>query len=239
MTALATIGHNQPPTRLDEATAAVDTIHSEAKVWLDGEEVTSQEYADKLALMLEEIRKAKKLADDNRKADKKPHDDAGKAVQADYKPLIERCDQAAAACKSALAPWLRKIEDERIAAAKAAREEAAEKERESQEAVMKTDHSRLDDMEAREQAIRDAEIARRTAAKIENEKSHAKGGSRAIGLRTVRKAVLTDMKEAARHFWVKHPDEFKQFLQSLADKEVRQKVSEIPGFNIVEERVAQ
>jgi hypothetical protein len=50
---------------------------------------------------------------------------------------------------------------------------------------------------------------------------------------------MTDRNKAARHFWKKYPVEFDELLQSLADKDVRQKVMEIPGFDIVEERKAQ
>jgi len=76
-------------------------------------------------------RKAQKAADDARSAAKKPHLDAGKAVDAEWKPLIDAAQRIVDACKKALTPWNikeadRKAEEARKAAAEAEAERQAE-----------------------------------------------------------------------------------------------------------------
>jgi hypothetical protein len=85
--------------------------------------------ADAVSKLLDMIRKAKKEADDFRAAEKKPHDDAAKAVQEKWKPLITRCDLAADAAKKALTPYLEAVEREKRAVAEAARKAADEQAR--------------------------------------------------------------------------------------------------------------
>src|SRR3546814_19602976 len=57
---------------------------------------------------------------------KKPHDDAAKAVQTKYKPLIDKCELAASVAKKALVPWLEHLEAEQRADAERKRKEADE-----------------------------------------------------------------------------------------------------------------
>jgi hypothetical protein len=52
------------------------------------------------------LRKARKDADEARVAEKKPHDDAAKAVQAKWTPLLDKCELAETTAKKALAPYL-------------------------------------------------------------------------------------------------------------------------------------
>jgi hypothetical protein len=44
--------------------------------------------------------------------EKKPHDERCKAVQAKWKPIIDKADLATSTAKEALAPWLRKVEEQ-------------------------------------------------------------------------------------------------------------------------------
>jgi hypothetical protein len=98
--AIAIPGHNNPPTPFDECERKVFDLFDEAKNFLDGEAITTQDMADAVSKLLDMIRKAKKEADDFRAAEKKPHDDAAKAVQEKWKPLITRCDLAADAARA-------------------------------------------------------------------------------------------------------------------------------------------
>src|SRR3546814_17507768 len=104
------------------------------------------------------IRQAKKAADEQRVIEKKPHDDAAKAVQTKYKPLIDKCELAASVAKKALVPWLEHLEAE----------QRADAERQCKEA----DEARKDELEEERAANDSAEdeqaaAASRVADKVE------------------------------------------------------------------------
>ena len=48
---------------------------------------------------------------------------------------------------------------------------------------------------------------------------------------------MVDGREAAGHYWRTRREEVDAFFQGLADAEVRAGKRDIPGFNIVEDRV--
>lgn len=239
--ALATIGHNGPPepTPFDAFDAHLADLMETAASFLDGEGVTTEAEATAVSRLLDEARKAHKDADTARAAEKKPHDEAGKAVQAKWKPLLERAELIATTAKKALAPYLQRLEAERQAAAAAARAEAeaaAEAARQAAQAARASDLTAQEDAQRLADAARDAEKA---AGKAEGVKAHATGGARATGLRSVWKAELTDAREAARHYWTVNPGAFDGVLRQLAAEDVRAGKRTIPGFTVTEERVVQ
>lgn len=243
--ALAVIGHNNPPeaTPFDLSKEEIGNLFMEATNWLDGSGVNSAKDAEEVSKLLEMIRVAHKLADDRRVEENKPFDEGKAAVQEKYAPLIADTKKqkgktilAMDACKAALAPWLKKLEAEKMAAAEATRKEAEEKARAAQEAL----RASRGDLEAREQAealLQAAKTAEKVATKAENDKAHATGGSRAVGLRTVYRPVMTDAREAAKHYWLTRRAEVESFFLSLAEKDVRAGTHNIPGFNVIAERV--
>ena len=124
--ALAGIGHNQA-TPFDLSLEEIDGLFAEAKNWLDGKGVHSEADATGVSKLLDAARQAKKLADEARKEEKRPHDEKVKAVQEKWKPILEKADLVAETCKAALTPWLQKVEAEKRAIAEKARREAKEK----------------------------------------------------------------------------------------------------------------
>lgn len=238
--AVAVIGHNNPPepTPYEKAEAEIISLFDEAKHWLDGQGVKDDKDAEGVSKLLDMIRKAKKAADEARVEEKRPHDEAAKEVQEKYKPLLTRCDLAADAAKKALAPYLEKIEAEKRARAEAARREAEEKARAAQEAIRAAELTDLAAREKAEEMIQAAKKAEATAKRAENDKAHAKGGTRAVTLRKTYKPVLKDAREAARHYWTARREELEAFFLSLAEKDVRAGQQDIPGFDIIEERAA-
>lgn len=243
------MGHNNPPVEIEPtpfemSEVEIGDLYAEAKNWLDGEPVTTQAQADGLSKLLDDLRKAGKLADERRVEENKPFDDGKAEVQARYAPLIAdtksvkgKVPLAIDMAKKALAPWLQKLEDEKRAAAEAARKEAEEKARIAQEALRASNVADLEKREAAEALIREAQAAEAAATKAENSKAHATGGTRAIGLRSVWRAEMTDAREAARHYWLTKREEVDAFFQGLADADVRAGKREIPGFLIAETRV--
>lgn len=243
------IGHNNPPvevlpTPFEMSEVVIGDLYAEAKNWLDGEPVSSQEQADGLSKLIDELRKATKQADERRIEENRPFDEGKAEVQARYAPLIAdtkamkgKAVLAIDMAKKALAPWLQRLEDEKRAAAAAAREEADRKTREAHEALRASQVDDLAKREAAEALIREAQKAEAVATKAESSKAHATGGTRAIGLRSVWRAEMFDGRGAAAHYWTTRRADVEAFIQGLADAEVRAGKRDIPGFNIVEDRV--
>ena len=235
----AVIGGNNPPeqTPFEIAARTVDDLHDEAKSWLDGDPVTTEDMAAALNTLETRIRDASKELEKNRKAEAKPFDDGKAEIQARYKPVSAKADDALAAIKAALKPYLIELDRKQQEAARLAREEAARKQAEAMEAMRQRDAANLAQREDAERLVREARAADDAARKAENVKAHAKGEGRATGLRTVHRAVMENTREAAAWVWKDRYDELCVFIQDQADKAVRSGARSIPGFNVIEERV--
>lgn len=243
----AVTGHNKAPepTPFDRSREEISDLFDEAKNWLDGEGVQSQADADGVSLLLDKIRKAAKLADDRRKDENKPFDDGKAAVQAKYAPLIAdtkgergKTVLASEACKKALAPYLARLEAEKARVAAEARRKADEEREAAERAVREARASDLAAQEAAEAQLRQAKASETAAKRAENDKAHAKGGARAVTLRSTWSAELTDMRQAAQHYWKARPEEFAGFLKGLAKQDIGFGKREIPGFSVIETKVA-
>lgn len=109
----AGMGHNQPPS--DVPASVIDEI--EAATGAAKKELASpikdEDHANRVANMRDRMRQLKNKADDQRKEEKKPHDEAGKAVQAKWKPVIDQADKMVTRLGDALTPWLKSQEAEK------------------------------------------------------------------------------------------------------------------------------
>lgn len=246
-TQIADIGHNNPPTPFEEIEAKINDLYDEAKQWLDGEPVSTQGQADALNALINLIRGAEKEADALRKKEAEPHDEAKAEIQARFNVLIGKTKSvkgktvlALEAAKSALTPWLEKLDAEKRAAEQKAREEAEAAQRAAQNAMVLAE---ADDLAAREEAeklaaqAKQADINARVAAK---DKAHAKSGTgRATGLRSFYTAEITNKTAFARWLWTNRTSEMDGFLHEMASKIVSQNHDQdIPGVTIHEERRA-
>lgn len=229
--------HNAPPP-FDAFSLHIEELIENAKQHLDGDPITTQGQADAVRMLLDMIRTAKKDADKERAAEKKPHDDAAKAVQARWKPLLDRCDIAADTAKKALVPWLEHLEAQQRAEAEKARREAETKRQAALEAERAACAANLEAIERVEQARKDAAAAEKAANRADKAKAHATGGSRAIGLRSYWIAEITDRRELLAHYMRTRPADLEAWLQDQADKDVRAGIRNIPGALIKEERRA-
>ena len=242
----AVIGDNNPPekTPFELSEEAIHDLYEEAKLWLDGEPVTTQEQADALNTLLSKIKEAAKEADERRKEEAKPHDDAKAEIQERYNALIGETTKvtgltvkAEQAVKAALDPYLRELARQQEEAAKEAREEAERKQHEAMEAMQSRDKANLAGWEEAEMLAHQAKEAEYAARKAENAKAHAKGSGRATGFRAVKRAVMIDQREAAAWVWKERREELMAFVQDQADKAVRAGTHSIQGFEIKEEKV--
>jgi hypothetical protein len=227
---------NAPPDAATLFAEEVADLMLEAQNYLDGEPIANEAQAEAVSAILNRARRIAKDADETRKVEKKPHDDAAKAVQAKWLPIIEKAGLAATTAKQALAPWLQAAEAENERQAELARQEA-ERLAEIASSARATVGNILEAMDA-ENLLKIAEAARKDAAKLDKAKAHAKGGERAVGLRSVWTPTLTDPCAALKFYREREPELLKSWLVEQAEKDVRAGARSIPGFQIDEARVA-
>lgn len=237
------IGHNNPPSAFQLIESKINDLYNEALLWLDGEAVTNQEQADEIQKLMRLIQAAEKEADEERKAEATPFDDAKAEIQSRYNLLIGKTKsvtgktvKAINACKKALAPYLVKQEDERREREAAARKEAEEKARIAQEAMRERTGDNLEQNEQAEQLVQEAKAAEASVRKVSNEKVGAKGFGRAATLRTYYKAEVTDYHKFASYAWLNCKDEMRVFLDDLAAKLVARGNHDIAGVEVKEDR---
>lgn len=212
------VGHNNPPAEVTFS-MHVDDLFALLSDTLAGGEVTTDEQEAAIDALMDDFRKASKDADKARAAEKKPHDDAGKAVQAKWKPITEKADRGVAACKEALTPYRVAKQRAKDEAARKAREEAEERERQAREAIQQSD-----DLETRFAAEQEFEAAKKlnvAANKIDRS---------ATGLRTHWEAEITDRTEALRFYLKQQPQAFLELIQTLADRDARGARPAVPGI---------
>lgn len=242
----AVIGNNAPPPTPFEAVAKeIDDLYGEASLWLDGAVVDNQDLADGIGNLLRMIQAAEKKADELRKAEKKVLDDQVAEIQARYAPLIAdtkavkgKTVRAAAACKAALQPWLDKLAAEQAETARVAREAAEKAAREAQEAIRAADAANLAARAEAEELAKAAKVAERTASRAEKATPNAGTVGRAIGLRTVYVADITDAREFARFVWAEHHDEIASLLPGIAERLAARLKRDMPGCVVTEQKRA-
>jgi hypothetical protein len=234
MTALLANAPAEPSVLFAEC---IDDLMLEARNYLDGEPISNEQQADAVSSLLNRLRRVSKDADEARKAEKKPHDEAAKAVQQKWTPIISKAELAASTAKQALAPWLQKIEADNRAKAEAAQAEADRIAAIALEARQKA-AGNLEAAEDAERLLKVATAAQKDAVRAGKAKAHATGGERAIGLRSVWTPTLTDSCAALRHYREQQPTELKQWLVEQAERDVRAGARSIPGFDVTEARVA-
>lgn len=200
---------NNPPA--DAAfSLEIDQLFSMLSDTLAGGEVSNDEQEAAIDELMDDFRKASADADKARKEAAKPFDEGKKAVQALWKPIIDKADRGVAACKEALTPYRTAKQRAKEEAARKAREEAEARERKAQEALRQSD-----DLEARYQAEQEIEAAKKLTA-VANKIDRS-----ATGLRTYWEAEIADRGAALRHYLKQQPEAFLELLQALADRDAR------------------
>ncbi len=219
------IGHNGAPA-FDAHSMHIEDLFALVSSSTAGAIETDEQEAA-LDGMLDELRAAKKAADADRAAEKKPHDDAAKAVQEKWRPLLARCDAASDAIKAALTPFRVAKQSVRDEAARQAREEAQARQKAAEAALRSADD--LEERFAAEAAFKQADKLAKIANRIDRQ---------ATGLRTVWLSTVTDPSAFLR--WAKQhrADDLKAWLADLAASLVRSGSRELPGVEITEDKRA-
>lgn len=238
----AVIGGNSPPDPFAAIEAHVSDLMVEAGAWCDGTAIENDAQADAVARLIDDLRAAQKAADEARKEEARPFDEAKAAVQAKYASLLAETKaqtgtipRALAALKATLTPWLQAKERVRQEAERKAQEEARQKAEHAAAAARAAVASDIAAQEAAEAAVRAAKAAQADADRLARDRAQARGDGRAIGLRRTYQAVMCDRQAALKHYAANRTDELVGFLQKLADADVREGKRTIPGFSVVEE----
>lgn len=238
------VGANNPPADLpfEAVRIHMDDLLTEARNWADGAKVESQAQADEISRLIEDLNLAIKAADDERVKEKAPFDQKIAEIQDRYNVWIAplknkspgKLPLAIEALKKTLKPWLDELDRQMRAEAERKRQEAEEAAKKAAEAARAAQPEDLTSREAAEDLISAAAALDADAKRAENARAHAVGGSRALGLKRTWTPVLTDPKAALLHYAATRREEMLQFLQGLAEVDVRQGKRQIPGFEVVE-----
>ncbi|GGE24071.1 hypothetical protein SAMN05421774_10889 [Gemmobacter megaterium] len=218
-------GHNNPPPydpdKHADLAARVEKFMATCNEVRAAGEITSEENAQHLSDLIAGLRGLKKQVEAQKKADKAPHDEAGKAVVAAFSPLEERLERAAKAMLVVMQGWLdkKKAEAEAEKARKAAEAEAARKAAEDAAAQAAATGNIDAEIEAERLAKEAAKAEKRAAKQVKVSVGSATGAGRTVSTRKVRSAEITN----ARALFLRYADHPKvlDVLQSLANADVR------------------
>ena len=203
-----------------------DELFATASDTLEGmDAVQTAEQDAALEALKADLRRVAKDAEAARKAEKEPHLEAGRAVDAAYKPVATKCDKAIKAISDMQTPW--RLEQLRIrdAAARKAREEAEAAEKAAQAKRAAPEHL---------QAELDADDELKAAAKLKAQAN--KIDRSATGLRTFKVVTVTDYRAAIKWLFARDPDALSAFIDEYARKNAPTRPMD--GVAVTEERKA-
>lgn len=235
------IGHNNPPAPSAVYAERLNLYREHAASLGPVTEETAGAYRDAIGYGGE----LGKEIDGQRDAEKRPHLEAGRAIDATYKPLVAGCEAIRTSLRSTLQAWMNEREREarRIADEKARALREAEEAARSTAAALEPDDAddpflaaTAPDLNAVAADAKDAEIEAKLAARVGSEA----GGFNALGLKTRRKAVVVNSELLALHYLHAGNRELLALLDKLANADVRHAKGSplaLPGVDIVEERV--
>lgn len=233
---MSAIGHNNPPAFIAHD-ADISDLYDEAKHFLDGAAIENQGQAEAVANLLDRTRKAWKAADEQRKTEKRPHDDAAQAVQNTWHPLLAKAKRLEGVAKTVIGAWQQHLEaEQRAEAARLAREAQAAQEAAREAAQTRTE--RLEDAEQAEAAIKAADALAKAAARADKAKPLVASGGRAITLRSYWEAEVTDRRAALNFYLKRSPERFAALIQQLADEDARSTRGAVPGVLFHERKKA-
>lgn len=122
MATTAPMGDNRPPAELEFRWLQenINDLSVRAKTYLEGAAITEQTQADKVSNLADQLSELWKKADEARKAERQPHDEALKTIQLKWSPLLLMAEAYKNLKFKLLTPWQlaqqKALEDEARAA---------------------------------------------------------------------------------------------------------------------------
>jgi len=225
------IGHNNPPSDEIQIEDQIKEVMAVADKWLIGREIKSQAEVDKAAGFKQKLSELSREAEKMRKEEKKPHLDAGKAVDAKYQAIVKLPNNILTRLKGAITPFLVAEQKKADEAARKERIEAAKKIAEAEK--IKADKEKKNLTEKEEKTIEEAKTATFNPAPV---KVSAGGNTgRKISLKKVTSAEIVDYEKVL--IALKDHPEMIVFAQKLCDRAAKAG-KELDGMKIKEEQVA-
>lgn len=237
--------HNNPPAVDPETIKGLkdrlNQLNELAALWLQEGELKSEAQSRKLTDVVTAARKLKSDIEAQRKKDKEPWLERGRAVDAAFGDLSNPVEKITNALKNIQGKWLAKKAEE--ARRQKAEEEArlaaerAEIERKAREAEQRLDLAGMAEADKAAKTLAKEEKALARDVKV-SAGSHA-GGGRTMSLVKRAYATVTDTTRAVLHYR-NHP-EMAALLERLATADARVKgfEGEIPGFQITHKEEAR
>lgn len=217
--------HNNPPSAAELFADEIASLKVRAETFGPITEANAGEARDLIGL-------AKKLAKDidtKRDEEKRPHLEAGRQIDATYKPLVDDAKAAPAPLERALLAYVNEQKRKAAEAAEAARKAAEEQAR---RAAMLADDPILGEevQDAAKLAEQKAEVAAASVKTVATVKGSE--GFRAAGVRKSYRAKVIDAKTMVMHF-AAHPDVIAA-AERAANAEARSSKgsAQIPGVEI-------
>lgn len=204
------LGHNNPPSAIDDALTPYGDAITEAEGWLDGTEVTTEGQMKAVDALIKEIKAAKKAVEAAEESEAKPIYDAWKAAKDQYKPTLTDLDRIVKGLVATVDAFKRRLAAEKEAARKKAEAEAWEATRKAQEAARQAAETDIEAQRAAAQAQADAEAAQRLA--MDAKRDTVKG------LRSVTRTVVVDPLALARWLWINDKDATLEYQAERARK---------------------
>lgn len=242
----AGIGHNGPPAASIPAVPAemlekVQNFSVTAGEWLDLKEIDNEARAVRCTDFLSGAKGLLSLIDDERKRQKKPHDDAAKAVQDAFRKSIDTVDFAIKRVGLIQTAWLKvekaRAEERKRQEKRDADEKARQADRAAREAEARNDVAGIAAAQAAQKDA--AKEVKAAAAPVKAQAGSATGAGRTISLRTTWFADVQNINHAFVAYR-EHP-EVRALLERLATADVRSQGGEKTapqGFTLRKEEKA-
>jgi hypothetical protein len=213
---------------------ALEDVRMTASDFLDGSPVETKAQADAIGIIVSRARAIKRDADLARKQDKEPHLEAGRKVDADYKPVLETADDIISAAQRPLTAWMEAEAVRQRAEAEQARQAALAAQQQALDA-QRASEGNVDATEAARKLQKDADSLTKVAARAEKAKPNVAGEGRSLGLRGHQVADLTDRRALLEWVMVNDPEPLTEWLSEYARKALPM---QLPGVTIRTERRA-
>ncbi|MFE3839198.1 hypothetical protein [Pseudogemmobacter sonorensis] len=245
MTPPAGPGHNYPPPYDPDILADLvgrtdEFMSTSTRIRRDFNPIRTEEHAQLLTDHISGLRGLKKQVDTARVTAKKPHDDAAKAVQAAFTPVLDRIGKATDAMLAMQGEYMsHKADQERKRKAQEAAAAAATKAEADRLAAEAAKTGDLDAEAKAEAKAKEAEaLAKQAAKEVKVSATSATGAGRTVTMVKIREAKITNINLLFVHYRAR--PEVVDLLTRLVNADIRSREvdeSQIPGIEIMEREV--
>ena len=215
------IGHNNPPSALEQMQSDSSSLFEEINNWCDGSKVENEEQVkavDDLLAHLKEIEKEAKAA---RESEYRPHKNAADKVASTWKPFLDDIFLQRKGLTSLVQDYKIKLRKEKEEAERKAREEANRLKREAEEAARLASQANIEVQREAQQKIAEAQLAQGALASAKRDKVK--------GLRKTKEPEITDMRAVVN--WIAAND--RPAMANFAEQYVKSNFKELEISGVI------